>query len=151
MSPATFIPIAEETGLIVPIGEWALRRACEEAAGWQRAGRKLSVGVNLSPRQFRQHALVETVASALRDSGLPAELLELEITEGTAMSSRDLAVGILGELHALDVKLSVDDFGRGYSSLSYLHRFPLDRLKIDRSFVGTWAHSRTAGASSRPR
>jgi len=134
VSPATFIPIAEETGLIAEIGEWALRRACEDAASWQRAGR-VGVAVNLSPLQFGRNDLAATVAVALRRSGLPARLLELEITEGTAMSSPELAVAVLEELRALGVELSVDDFGTGYSSFTYLQRFPLDRLKIDRSFV----------------
>ncbi|HYH43853.1 MAG TPA: EAL domain-containing protein [Burkholderiales bacterium] len=135
VSPATFIPIAEDSGLIVPIGAWVLGEACAQAARWHRSGHAIGVSVNLSPRQFRQNDLVAMVAATLRASGLPAEYLELEITEGTAMATPELAVRVMQELHALGVKLSVDDFGTGYSSLSYLHRFPLDRLKIDRSFV----------------
>ena len=135
VSPETFIPIAERTGLIAPIGEWVLRRACEEAGRWHRAGRALRVAVNLSPRQLRQHDLVGVIAGALRDSDLPAECLELEITEGFAIASLDLAAEVLNEIHALGVKLALDDFGTGYSNASYLHRFALDRLKIDRSFV----------------
>ncbi len=135
ISPAQFIPIAEETGLIIPIGSWVLRAACTQTAAWHRADYPIEIAVNLSPRQFRDKNLVNTVAAALTESGLAAKHLELEITEGTAMSHAEHTVTVLGELHALDVKLAVDDFGTGYSSLSYLKRFPLDCLKIDRSFV----------------
>ena len=135
VSPAQFIPIAEETGLIVPIGEWVLETACAQAAEWYRAGRPLRVAVNLSPRQFRQGELAVVVERVLSSSGLPAQYLELEITETTAMSNPVQAAQVLTALHALGVKLAVDDFGTGYSSLSYLREFPLDCLKIDRSFV----------------
>ena len=135
VSPAQFIPIAEETGLIVPIGGWVLETACAQVARWREAGRDLNVAVNLSPRQFRQKDLVGTVAIALTRSGVDAQSLELEITEGTAMANVGQTVAVLAELRELGVKLAVDDFGTGYSSLSYLKRFPLHSLKIDRSFV----------------
>jgi diguanylate cyclase (GGDEF)-like protein len=135
VSPAQFIPIAEETGLIVPIGSWVLRRACAQLVCWRRRGHDIEVAVNLSPRQFRQKELLQTVASVLAETGLAAGHLELEITEGTAMARAEQTVSILDELHRLGVKLAVDDFGTGYSSLAYLKRFPLHCLKIDRSFV----------------
>jgi diguanylate cyclase (GGDEF)-like protein/PAS domain S-box-containing protein len=135
VSPAQFIPIAEETGLIVPIGAWILEAACARAARWCHGGHDFNIAVNLSPRQFRQKDLVSTVAGTLKRSGLEAHRLELEITEGTAMSNAEQTIAVLAELHQLGVKLAVDDFGTGYSSLSYLRRFPLHCLKIDRSFV----------------
>jgi len=135
VSPAQFIPIAEETGLIVPIGVWILEAACAQAACWRTEGHDFNIAVNLSPRQFRQKDLVSTVAGILKRSGLEAPRLELEITEGTAMSNAEQTIAVLAELHQLGVKLAVDDFGTGYSSLSYLRRFPLHCLKIDRSFV----------------
>lgn len=135
-SPAQFIPIAEETGLIRPIGEWVLRSACAAQRAWQQSGLPVRpVAVNLSARQFHQNRLVPTVAAILRETGLPADLLELEITESMLMSDVDAAVRTLYELKALGVGIALDDFGTGYSSLNYLKRFPLDRLKIDKSFV----------------
>ena len=135
VSPAEFIPIAEETGLIVPMGAWILEAACTQAARWRRQGHDLNIAVNLSPRQFRQKDLVSMVAEILERSGLEAQRLELEITEGTAMKNAEQTIGMLNELHRLGVKFAVDDFGTGYSSLGYLKRFPLHCLKIDRSFV----------------
>ena len=136
VSPAQFIPLAEETGLIVPIGEWVLSTACLQAKAWQNQGiRPLTMSVNLSPRQFRQKNLVEMIAGVLEKTGLDASLLDLEITEGMIMHRADQAVAVLERLHKLGVRLSVDDFGTGYSSLSYLKRFPVQTLKIDRSFV----------------
>jgi len=136
VSPAQFIPLAEETGLIVPIGEWVLTTACLQAKAWQNQGMQpLRMSVNLSPRQFRQKDLVEMIAGVLEKTGLDASLLELEITEGMIMHRADHAVALLERLHQLGVRLSVDDFGTGYSSLSYLKRFPVQTLKIDRSFV----------------
>jgi diguanylate cyclase (GGDEF)-like protein/PAS domain S-box-containing protein len=136
VSPAQFIPLAEETGLIVPIGEWVLSTACLQARAWQNQGiQPLAMSVNLSPRQFRQKNLVEMIAGVLEKTGLDASLLDLEITEGMIMHRADQAVAVLGRLHELGVRLSVDDFGTGYSSLSYLKRFPVQTLKIDRSFV----------------
>ncbi|AYH42665.1 GGDEF domain-containing protein [Azoarcus sp. DN11] len=136
VSPATFIPIAEEVGLIESITEFVLRTACSQAAQWHRAGfGPLAVAVNLSPRLFRSGAFVAQVALALADYGLPAECLELEITEGTLMDKGVDALEQLQALKALGVRLAVDDFGTGYSSLAYLARFPLDILKIDKAFV----------------
>jgi diguanylate cyclase (GGDEF)-like protein/PAS domain S-box-containing protein len=136
LSPARFIPIAEETGLIVPMGEWILRQACLQVQQWRQAGmdfRQLSV--NLSARQFRQRELVEQVARVLQSTGLPAACLDLELTESLMLENVEEYIVRLQALKDLGVQLSVDDFGTGYSSLSYLKRFPVDRLKIDKSFV----------------
>jgi diguanylate cyclase (GGDEF)-like protein len=130
--PMEFISLAEETGLIVPIGEWVLRQACTEAARWPGA---LKVAVNLSPVQFKGRGLVSTVAGALAAAGLPATRLELEITEAVLMQEDDLTLAMLHQLRALGVRISMDDFGTGYSSLSYLRSFPFDKIKIDRSFI----------------
>jgi len=136
VSPAQFIPVAEDTGLIVPIGEWVLREACAQAKRWLEAGLgPLTMAVNLAPRQFRQKSLVATVAGILADTGLPPHCLELEITESTMMHRAEEAAACLRELHALGVQISLDDFGTGYSSLAYLHRFPVHSLKVDQTFV----------------
>jgi diguanylate cyclase (GGDEF)-like protein/PAS domain S-box-containing protein len=134
VGPAEFIQVAEETGLILKIGEWVLREACRWAT-FIGAERGLQVSVNLSPRQFKDPKLVQLVAKALRDSGLPARLLELEITESTAMQHTDTALSTLSRLKELGVSIAIDDFGTGYSSLAYLRRFPVDKVKIDRAFV----------------
>ena len=134
VGPAEFIQVAEETGLILNIGEWVLREACRWAT-FIGAERGLQVSVNLSPRQFNDPKLVPLVARALRDSGLPARLLELEITESTAMQHSDVALSTLNRLKELGVSIAIDDFGTGYSSLAYLKRFPVDKVKIDRAFV----------------
>jgi len=135
--PNHFIPIAEETGLIVPIGEWVLRAACLQHEAWRRAGLPpLRIGVNLSARQFNQQDVVSTVTRVLHETGCDPRDLSLEITESVVMKDPQSAVETLHELHAMGVHLSIDDFGTGYSSLSYLKRFPIDSLKIDRSFVG---------------
>ncbi len=134
--PAQFIPIAEDTGLIIPIGEWVLYEACRQGKRWLDAGYgPLNMAVNLSPRQFRQKNLVERVAAILAETGFPAASLELEITESTVMHRTEEAAAGLRALHALGVQISLDDFGTGYSSLAYLHRFPVTTLKIDQSFV----------------
>jgi diguanylate cyclase (GGDEF)-like protein/PAS domain S-box-containing protein len=134
--PARFIPVAEESGLIVPIGDWALREACRQNKAWQRAGLPpISIGVNVSARQFRENHIVCAVAEALAESGLEPQYLELELTESLVMQDVDRAVETMKELRALGVRLSIDDFGTGYSSLSALKRFPVERLKIDRSFI----------------
>ncbi|MBR0830227.1 EAL domain-containing protein [Bradyrhizobium manausense] len=132
VSPMTFVPLAEETGLIVPIGEWVLREACREAASW--SGRT-KVAVNISPRQIKGGDLPGLVQRVLVDSGLPASRLELEITESVFIDDFTRALSTLMRLKALGVDIALDDFGTGYSSLSYLHAFPFDRIKVDRSFV----------------
>ncbi|HSW07839.1 putative bifunctional diguanylate cyclase/phosphodiesterase [Aquabacterium sp.] len=132
VSPAEFIPLAEETGLIEALGHWVLRTACATAAGWP-AG--LSVAVNLSPAQFRRDDLVDEVAKALADAGLPAERLELEITESLLMGNTEPVMRMLGELADMGVRIAMDDFGTGYSSLAYLWRFPFHKVKIDRAFT----------------
>lgn len=136
VSPADFIPLAEETGLITPIGKWALNEALIRAKAWSDKGyQDLSVAVNLSARQFLEPDLVSMVGKALEDTNLPAEGLELEITESTVMLDIESATQKMKELNGMGVRLSIDDFGTGYSSLSYLKRFPITSLKIDRSFV----------------
>jgi diguanylate cyclase (GGDEF)-like protein/PAS domain S-box-containing protein len=132
ISPADFIPAAEELGLITAIGEWALRRACHEAAGWP-AG--ISVAVNLSPVQFRSAELLKIVGKALSDAGLPPGQLQLEITETLLLQNNERNLEALLGLRSMGVKIALDDFGTGYSSLSYLHSFPFDKVKLDRSFV----------------
>jgi diguanylate cyclase (GGDEF)-like protein len=134
--PDKFIPLAEESGLIVPIGEWVLLTACKFAAELRRQGRECGrVAVNLSARQFYQANLAQLIERILKDSGLPPQCLELEITESMMMGNMDKVIRILSVLKEMDVQLAVDDFGTGYSSLGYLRRFPIDRLKIDRSFI----------------
>ena len=135
IAPIQFIPIAEETGLIVQLGDWVLRTACTEAARWSSA----CVAVNLSPVQFRNPDLVETVKAALQQCGLPAHRLELEITESVLLQNSETTRAMLHELRQLGVKISLDDFGTGYSSLSYLRSFPFDKIKIDRSFISELA------------
>lgn len=130
--PADFIPVAEETGMIVALGEWVLRTACVEAVRWPE---KMSVAVNLSPAQFRDHALLDQVKNALSQSGLSPNRLEIEITEGILLSDEVRTLELLNALRALGIRISMDDFGTGYSSLSYLRRFPFDKIKIDQSFV----------------
>jgi len=133
--PDRFIPFAEETGLIVPIGEWVLRTACAQNKAWQDAGlAPIPVAVNLSPRQLDQ-SLPEFVRQVLAESCLAASWLELEITENVVMKDAEKTVATLNALKRLGLQISVDDFGTGYSSLSYLRRFPVDALKIDKSFV----------------
>ena len=136
IAPANFIPLTEETGLIVQLGDWVLRRACMDAAGWSR---KVGVAVNLSPVQFKNQNLVSSVTAALHLSGLPAHRLELEITESVLLQNSEGTLAILHEFRAMGVKISLDDFGTGYSSLSYLRSFPFDKIKIDRSFVSELA------------
>lgn len=132
VSPADFIPLAEETGLIIGLGDWVLERAVLDALRWEGNGK---IAVNLSPVQFRDRSLPAKVASVIKRSGFPANRLELEITEGVLIEDADTALNMLVELKALGVRISMDDFGTGYSSLSYLKRFPFDKIKIDRSFV----------------
>jgi len=136
VSPAAFIPIAEECGLIDNIGEWVVREGCRQASAWQREGLEpIRVAVNLSVFQFRQGNLLQMIQSALADADLDPRLLEVEITESALMSDPEESVNILEQLSKMGVLVSVDDFGTGYSSMSYLRRFPIDKLKIDRSFI----------------
>jgi diguanylate cyclase (GGDEF)-like protein/PAS domain S-box-containing protein len=143
VSPAAFIPVAEETGVINPLGEWVLRTACAEAARWPG---EFTVTVNVSPVQFKSENLVQTVVSALASSGLPAKRLELEITESVLLGDDEKTLLVLHQLKDLGVRIAMDDFGTGYSSLNYLRRFPFDKIKIDRSFIkdvaerdGSWS------------
>ncbi len=134
--PAQFIPVLEETGMVVPVGEWVLRTACRQIAAWKGAGYdRLRVAVNLSPRQFAQSDLLETIEGVLQETGADPQWLEVEITEGSLMGDAETSVAVLRKLKEKGVRISVDDFGTGYSSLSYLKRFPIDTLKIDQSFV----------------
>ena len=132
ISPAEFIPLAEELGLIVPIGNWVIRTACEAAAGWPA---HISVGVNISPLQVRDGGLGLAVVSALNASGLSPRRLDLEITESVLLENSDTTLNTLHELHALGIRIAMDDYGTGYSSLSCLRSFPFDKIKIDQSFV----------------
>jgi diguanylate cyclase (GGDEF)-like protein/PAS domain S-box-containing protein len=142
--PTAFIPIAEESGLIVPMGSWAFREACRQAADWQNEGYNLKVGVNLSARQLGDPTLPDRVAQVIRDMDIPPCSMNLELTESTLIGSDGgVALEVLTRLKALGVELAVDDFGTGYSSLSYLRRFPIDGVKIDRSFVTHITESRT--------
>jgi diguanylate cyclase (GGDEF)-like protein/PAS domain S-box-containing protein len=136
IAPSRFIALAEDMGLIIPVGAWALRAACEQTRAWQLAGHgDLRVAVNLSPRQFTQKGLAQSIAAILSETGLEARFLELELTESMVMTDVDHAITILRDLKQLGVQIAIDDFGTGYSSLSYLRRFPIDVLKIDQSFV----------------
>jgi diguanylate cyclase (GGDEF)-like protein len=138
VSPAQFIPLAEELGFIAPIGEWAIRQACEHAAGWPQ---DIKVAVNLSPVQFRSPSLVPAIVQALSASGLPPSRLELEITESVLLDDSDRNLAILRQIRDLGVRIAMDDFGTGYSSLSYLRRFHFEKVKIDRSFVSDVAQN----------
>jgi predicted signal transduction protein with EAL and GGDEF domain len=132
VSPADFVPVAEDTGLIVELGEWVLRTACAEAATWPN---HIRLAVNVSPVQLKCPTLALKIASALATSGLPAGRLELEITEAVLIRDDETALAILHQLRAIGIRIALDDFGTGYSSLSYLKRFPFDKIKIDRCFV----------------
>ncbi|MBT1075650.1 putative bifunctional diguanylate cyclase/phosphodiesterase [Geobacter grbiciae] len=144
--PSRFIPVAEETGFISKLGRWVLEEACRQGAQWQRDGLPpLQIGVNLCARQFTHEEIVGTVNDVLQKTGLPSELLEIELTETMLMDS-ETAVSTLGQLKALGVRLAIDDFGTGYSSFNYLKHFPLDRIKIDQSFIRDIGQSRSNGA-----
>jgi EAL domain-containing protein (putative c-di-GMP-specific phosphodiesterase class I) len=132
VSPAEFIPVAEETGLIAPLGDWVLRTACAEAVNWPD---HVKVAVNLSPIQLMNRNLLPVVMNALAASGLPSRRLELEITEAVLLQNTDRTLTTLHQLRELGVRIAMDDFGTGYSSLSYLRRFPFDKIKIDRGFI----------------
>ena len=149
LGPNEFVAVAEETGLIVSIGEWVLRRACRQARTWRDrfpGGPETAMCVNLSARQVTDPDLVDRVRAALAEAQLPAGALVLEITESALLETADGAVAKIAGLKALGVRLHLDDFGTGYSSLSYLHRFPFDALKIDRSFVATMMENQDARA-----
>ena len=139
VSPADFIPMAEDTGLIIPIGAWILKRACQQLSQWQwqsPANRSLFMSVNLSGKQVAGEEIVDQIEQVLRETGVEPRHLKLEITESAVMENAEHAVSLLKRLKAIGVQLSIDDFGTGYSSLGYLHKFPLDTLKIDRTFIG---------------
>jgi diguanylate cyclase (GGDEF)-like protein/PAS domain S-box-containing protein len=147
VSPAQFIPLAEETGLIVPITEWVLATACRQALEWRAAGLPpIRMAINLSAQHFKHLALVETVRKLLDQTGFDAAMLDLELTESLLMENLDVAVAMLEQLSALGVRLSIDDFGTGYSSLSYLKRLPIHALKIDRSFIRDLDSDRSSAA-----
>jgi diguanylate cyclase len=147
ISPSEFIPLAEESGLIIPIGEWVIREVCRQLKAWQLDGLPvMRVAVNVSAAQFQQRSLVDTVRRALDDAGIGAKSLELELTESAVMSNPEESAATLQVLSRMGVAVSVDDFGTGYSSMSYLRRFPLDKLKIDRSFVNDLTVSAEAAA-----
>jgi predicted signal transduction protein with EAL and GGDEF domain len=141
--PSTFIPLAEESGLIVPIGEWVLREACREAAAWPNP---LQVAINLSPVQFQHGDLVGLVHSVLQETGLSPNRLELEITESVLIGDFSSALSILRRLKLLGVRIAMDDFGTGYSSLSYLQSFPFDKIKIDKTFIANLDHNPQSAA-----
>jgi diguanylate cyclase len=145
VSPADFIPLAEETGIIMNLGEWVLRRACTDAVGWPSPVR---VAVNVSPAQFKDRKLAQVVARILQETGLPASRLELEITESLLLKDVEENLNILQELKNLGIRISMDDFGTGYSSLSSLSLFPLDILKMDRSLLAAGASPVTSGLAS---
>ncbi len=146
VAPDTFIPIAEESGLIVPIGRWVLEQACLQVAAWRAKGYVVDMSINVSARQLERTEFVEEVRAALHESDLDASALTLEITETVLMRKPDATAHLLGELKQLGVRIAVDDFGTGYSSLAYLRQFPVDSLKIDRSFIAGLAHSGEAHA-----
>jgi EAL domain-containing protein (putative c-di-GMP-specific phosphodiesterase class I) len=132
ISPADFIPLAEEIGFIVPMGEWVIRQACATAAQWPD---NLHVAVNISAIQFRSPGLMQVIVSALAATGLAPTRLEIEITESVLLHNKEATLAVLHQLRALGIRIAMDDFGTGYSSLTYLHMFPFDKIKIDRSFI----------------
>lgn len=136
LSPCEFIPIAEQSGMIIQMGQWVLREACRQLAVWHQQGHtQLVVAVNLSSHQFRHGNIVETISAALHDFGLPPQCLELELTESILIQDTEAVISTLHTLKHIGVKLAIDDFGTGYSSLSYLKQLSVDKLKIDKSFI----------------
>jgi len=134
--PDQFISIIEENGLIVPVGEWVLRRACEQSMEWQRMGlQPVPLAINLSPRQFMHKGLVDSIRRILDETGIDPALIEFEITETALMQHGEHTMDVLGQINAMGIRLSIDDFGTGYSSLAYLKRFPVRKIKIDRAFI----------------
>ena len=150
VGPDQFIPLAEETGIIVELGRWVLYQACREAASWAAEGRPLKIAVNVSPRQLDGGLFVAEVRAALQESGLDPNLLVLEITESSLLANTEATIRRLTELKELGLHIAIDDFGTGYSSLAYLSRFPIDTLKIDRSFVSKVAKSTESCALTTP-
>jgi EAL domain-containing protein (putative c-di-GMP-specific phosphodiesterase class I) len=138
VSPGEFIPVAEETGLIIPLERWVLKNASQQLSLWQRLSSRsdLAMSINFSAAQYRQPDVVEVLVRALKESGLDPRTLRLEITESALLTDSDTSTSLLSKIQELDIQLHMDDFGTGYSSLSYLQRFPISVLKIDRSFVG---------------
>ena len=152
LSPIKFIPLAEETNLIVPLGDWILNEACRQMTFWRseyEGQLDVSLTVNISIRQFQQTELVEMVSRALTQSGLPPHSLILEITESFMMQDTEATIAKLHELKKLGIRLAIDDFGTGYSSLSYLQRFPIDILEIDKSFVDKLGNGNEGNAVAR--
>jgi diguanylate cyclase len=144
LGPSSFIALAEETGLMIPLGEWVLREACRQARAWQlELGCTFPVAVNLSATQFRHQNILRMIHSALSDAGLDGRALEIELTESALMTDPEESAGVLKQLRKMGISVAIDDFGTGYSSLSYLRRFPIDKLKIDRSFIRDLTISRT--------
>ncbi len=144
VSPLEFISVAEETGLIIPMGQWVLNQACRQTREWQKRYPQkppLTISVNLSPKQFMQRDLIDQISLALDGGGLSPASLKVEITEGMVMQNVESTMQMLGQLQALGIAISLDDFGTGYSSLSYLHRFPISTLKIDQSFVSSMSNN----------
>jgi EAL domain-containing protein (putative c-di-GMP-specific phosphodiesterase class I) len=136
VAPDDFIPMLEENGMIVPVGEWVIRAACEQAVAWRRAGlAPVPLAVNLSARQFMHRGLIESIRSIILDTGLEPAMLEFEITETALMQHGRQTLETLEQISAMGIRMSIDDFGTGYSSLAYLKRFPVDKIKIDRAFV----------------
>ena len=146
LAPNSFIPLGEATGMIVPIGRWVLRTACQQAAAWHHQHSRLGISINVSARQLDDSDLVHEVAETLTATGIDPHTVTLEITETTLMRDADAAAIRLHELRALGVRIAIDDFGTGYSSLAYLRQFPVDALKIDRSFISAIATSRESKA-----
>jgi len=144
LPPASFVPLVEEAGLIVRLGEWILRRACRQIVEWQeQCGEAIAVAVNLAPRQFQQPQVTERIGAILADAGVSPDLIELEITESTLMQHTEQTIATLEQLHRMGLRIAIDDFGIGYSSLGYLRRFPVAQLKIDQSFVRELGTDRT--------